>query len=458
MSITGQHEIASVVLQLRSFGVAFGDSVVLNGIDLEVPRAGVVTVMGPGGAGKSTLLRTLAGVNQAQPLMRTWGDALFDGAPLLSTAPPALVGQNAQLVMATVLENLLTTLRERVQLPPREHEAVARVVLEGFDLGFLIPSLRERVVNLPLGAQRLVAVARTLVTEPKLLLLDETTAALPDDAAERVLGLIRKEAERRAILFVTHNRRHAEALGGSMALLAGGRMIEQGPTQRFFSAPQTPVGAQFVRTGSCAVPSPGAKAEDLDDPSMAPARPELTPPAAGAPRGFTWIRRGRLAGTPRPGIVDDVDHDLTLLRLAGVTHLVCLEERQTTPAALLERYGITGIFFPIIDMGAPSLDDAADVCRLMSTLMKRDAVIAVHCRAGLGRTGTMLAAYLIYEGRPALAAVEDVRALQPKFVQSQVQLDFLASFSAHLRGGPRNHAATAAKTTSAPPTKENECP
>lgn len=438
------------ILSLRAFGVAFGDNVVLDGIDLEVPRTGIVTVLGPGGAGKSTLLRTLAGVNQAQPLMRTWGDALFDGEPLLATAPPALVAQNAQLVMATVLENLLTSLRERAQMPPREHEIVARGVLENLGLRALVPALRERVVNLPLGAQRLVAIARTVLSEPRLLLLDETTAALPDDAAERVLALVRAEAERRAILFVTHNQRHAAALGGSMALLAGGRIVERGRTEAFFAAPATPAGAQFVRTGSCAVPSPTARAEDLDDPTSAPVRlTPIPPPSGGAPRGFTWVRRGKLAGTPRPGVVDDVDHDLTLLRLAGITHLLCLEERQTTSAALLERYGITGIFFPIVDMAAPSLEDAADMCRLMATLMQRGAVIAVHCRAGLGRTGTMLAAFLIYEGRAALAAVEDVRLLQPKFVQSQVQLDFLAAFSAHLRKDRRMNAARAATTMSA---------
>jgi atypical dual specificity phosphatase len=178
-------------------------------------------------------------------------------------------------------------------------------------------------------------------------------------------------------------------------------------------------------------------------PAQATAR--IPPPPAGAPRGFTWIKQGKLAGTPRPGIVDDVDHDLTLLKLAGLTHLVCLEERRTVSASLLQSYGITGIFFPIVDMGAPAVEDAAEMCRLLANLIGRGAVVGVHCRAGLGRTGTMLAALLIHGGADALAAVEEIRLLQPKYVQSDAQLEFLAAWLPSTRTSGAKGQVNAAK-------------
>ncbi len=69
------------LLALRGFGVAFRERIILGDIDLEIPDRGVVVLLGPGGTGKSTLLRTIAGFNDANPSLRTWGEALFLGAP-----------------------------------------------------------------------------------------------------------------------------------------------------------------------------------------------------------------------------------------------------------------------------------------------------------------------------------------------------------------------------------------
>jgi len=79
------------ILSLRDYGVAFGDRVVLNAVNLEIDGPGVMVVMGPMATGKSTLLRTIAGINHAVPSFRTWGDAAFAGEPLGTEHAPALV-------------------------------------------------------------------------------------------------------------------------------------------------------------------------------------------------------------------------------------------------------------------------------------------------------------------------------------------------------------------------------
>ncbi|MCA9609854.1 MAG: hypothetical protein KC619_29855, partial [Myxococcales bacterium] len=97
------------LLRLRGFGVAFEQTVVLASIDLDVPSRGIVNLVASAGEGKSTLLRTLAGLNDAQPALRTWGEAIYLGEPL-GAQRPALVQQHARLLTATVRENLVSAL------------------------------------------------------------------------------------------------------------------------------------------------------------------------------------------------------------------------------------------------------------------------------------------------------------------------------------------------------------
>jgi atypical dual specificity phosphatase len=146
------------------------------------------------------------------------------------------------------------------------------------------------------------------------------------------------------------------------------------------------------------------------------------------PRGFLWLKKGLLAGTPRPGIVQDIEYDLDALKRVGVTTLVSLTTRPVDEEVLQSR-GIQGLWMPVKDMQAPGLEEAEQMCRKVAGLMSQGHVVAYHCRAGLGRTGTMLASHLIMEGKSALDALESVRRIEPRWVQSDEQVRFLERFS-----------------------------
>jgi len=137
---------------------------------------------------------------------------------------------------------------------------------------------------------------------------------------------------------------------------------------------------------------------------------------------------------PRPGIVATLEHDLDGLRRLGVSTLVTLEESRTVDPSLLAPLQMASIHFPILDMGAPRLEDAEELCRRIDQLVALGEVVAVHCRAGLGRTGTMLAAQLVFDGESAVGAIERVRRLNPSCIQSDAQVQFLSSFESFLRG------------------------
>jgi atypical dual specificity phosphatase len=433
------------LLDLNGFGVAFGERTVLSHVTLSVPETGIVTLLGPAGTGKSTLLRTLAGFNNSNPSLRTWGEAHYAGQPLTVDEQPALVSQSAKLMMSSVFENIVSGLPERGSLTPARQRELARRLLAGAGLEFLTGSLDEAVVRLPLSVQRHVAILRQAAASPKLLCIDEPTTGLPEAECEPLLDYIHRESERRAILVVLHNQAQARRLGGDIVLLAGGVVQEAQPTHGFFAAPQSVAGREFLRMGTCCVPSPDASPEELDAealaPTVSPAPVRKVVNQSFGPRGFLWLKRGVLAGTPRPGIFFDLRYDLEALKRVGVTALVSLTQTPVEEDVFGE-YGIKCLRAPVPDMGAPGLEQATDLCRAMEHMIADDEVVAVHCRAGLGRTGTVLASYLIWEGADALGALETVRRIEPRWVQSETQAAFLEEFARHI-----------ANTTSAPPTR-----
>jgi atypical dual specificity phosphatase len=335
--------------------------------------------------------------------------------------------------MSSVLENIVSDLSERSRLTSSTKREVGTRLLVEAGLENLLDNLDRPAVELPLSVQRHLAIARTAASDPLLLCVDEPTANLEWKDSLPLLRFLREQGKQRAVIAVTHNQRDAIELGGRTALLAGGAVQSCAPAQRFFEAPASAAAADFVRTGSCSLPSPGARPEDVDESmlSLLPVLPEAATHYVReglGPRGFLWLKKGLLAGTPRPGIVQDIEYDLEALKRVGVTTLVSLTTLPVDPA-LLEQHGIQGLWMPIKDMHAPGVEDAEQMCRKVAGLMSNGHVVAYHCRAGLGRTGTMLASHLIMEGQSAVQALESVRRIEHRWVQSDAQVRFLERFS-----------------------------
>lgn len=441
------------LLELRDFRVAFGERVVLQGLTLQMQHP-CLSILGHAGAGKSTLLRTLAGLNDAQPELKIQGEALYLGRPLGSGPRPWLVGQKARLLLSTVVENVAQALQSRDRMRPAEQrEVVGSLVRE--TLGPAAPSLDARVFDLPLGVQRCLAILRGIAAGARLVMVDEPTAGLEAEEKGQILDLLRRVSRSRGVLLVTHHIGDARTLGGDMLLLVGGRPVEQAPIDRFLAEPRTAAGRRFLETGTCyfegepaadEAAGDGADEASADEASAGAgadedegeAPPERAAPVAPAPAKYLhWVIPGRLLGMPRPGVVRDVDDDLGTLKRMGVTVVVCLEETRTVPEEALTRHGMRLEHVPIDDMGAPSIAAARAACESIHAHLGAGQVVAVHCLGGAGRTGLMLAAYFILLGSSALDALESVRSVQPRFVQSDVQVEFLSSFELECRGaGP----------------------
>lgn len=484
-------------LQVAGLGASFGARVILAEVDFALPARGVTVLLGPSGSGKSTLLRTLADLNAANPRFRRWCSTRYAGQPWRSgLQAPRLVQQQARLMMASTFDAIVELARPRLKLVPHELRDWCRAQVQAFGFPELALMFDQPALQLSPVQQRAVAILREALAEPALLMVDEPTAELEGYEAFVLLELLRQVGQRAAVLMSTHQQQHAQAVAQDMLLLAGGRIAEAQSMEAFQRAPLSLAGQQFLRTGSCAVASPDARAEDLEEgvplppplpaaavaaiseflsdavaaepasepmPAPAPApvpasmpAPAPTPaarpravnpavlvdwqplaadpqavPASRGPNGFAWLVPGRLAGAPQPGVVQSMDFDLKALRGCGVTVLITLTENDL-PQEPLQRHGLRNLHLPVRDHESPTVAQIQMLLARMSAMLRAGEVLAVHCLAGLGRTGTVLAAWLVREGLTADEALRRVRLIDAQYVQSQAQEDLLYAYEVAL--------------------------
>ncbi len=228
---------------LRELRHAYGSRTVLSLDALDILRGEVLAIVGPSGAGKSTLLRLLNFLEAP-----TGGTLEFDGAkvsmqpPLATVRRVTTVFQRPVLLDRSVRENVAFGLGLRGQpADGRVDHALAQVGLTG--LG------RAPAHKLSGGEMQRAALARALVIEPDVLLLDEPTANLDPYNVGLIEGIIAAQNRDRGttLVLVTHNIFQAKRLAHRVALLWDGRLVEINATPVFFDTPADPRSAAFLR-------------------------------------------------------------------------------------------------------------------------------------------------------------------------------------------------------------------
>ncbi|MFI6634654.1 amino acid ABC transporter ATP-binding protein [Nonomuraea fuscirosea] len=223
---------------------------VLRGIDLEVNPHEVVSLIGASGSGKSTLLRC---VN----LLETVDDGTIylDGEEI--TDPRADVDQvRKRLGIVFQAFNLFPhmTVLDNITLAPRQVHRVerARAEEQAYDLLSrfgLAEKARAYPDQLSGGQQQRVAIIRALATQPRLMLLDEVTSALDPALVVEVLGIIRELKESgMTMILTTHEMGFCRDISDTVCFLDGGVLLEKGPPEQIFTAPEQPRTQEFLRS------------------------------------------------------------------------------------------------------------------------------------------------------------------------------------------------------------------
>ena len=235
-------------LVLESVHKSFGENEVLKGIDLTVEPHEVVCLIGASGSGKSTLLRC---VNLVEPIDS--GRVVVEGEEITGRGVDAnrirrrigIVYQAFNLFPhMTVLRNVTLAPREALRQSRAEAEISARTLLDRFGL---LDKQSEYPDRLSGGQQQRVAIVRALAMRPHLMLLDEVTSALDPELVAEVLAVIKELArEGMTMLIATHEMGFARDIAERVCFLDAGRILEQGPPDRIFTAPENPRTRQFL--------------------------------------------------------------------------------------------------------------------------------------------------------------------------------------------------------------------
>ena len=228
----------SALLTIEGVIAGYGRGDILRGIDLRLEDGTVMCLVGPNGAGKSTVLKTLSGLLHPRD-----GRILLDGEDICRMSPAQVlergvvhVAQERTLFpLMTVWDNLLMgghIVRDRAVVRQRADAIAARfaLVLERRD---------DRAGALSGGQQKLVEIARALMLEPRLILLDEPTMGLDPKARHTIFDLVRElNEEGRTVLLVEQNARAGLAIADYGAVLDGGRVALSGPGPRLLDDPR----------------------------------------------------------------------------------------------------------------------------------------------------------------------------------------------------------------------------
>jgi D-xylose transport system ATP-binding protein len=215
------------LLELKGVFKRFGAVTALSGVDFHVSPGEVMALVGDNGAGKSTMIKAIAGIHPIDE-----GQILWEGQPVQINGPK----DSARLGIEVVYQDLALCdnldvvgnlylgreLLHRGVIDEVTMEKNARELLS--TLSIRIPSVRIPIASLSGGQRQVVAIARALIGEPKLVILDEPTAALGVEQTAQVLDLVERLRERDlAVILISHNMADVKAVADTVAVLRLGK-------------------------------------------------------------------------------------------------------------------------------------------------------------------------------------------------------------------------------------------
>jgi putative spermidine/putrescine transport system ATP-binding protein len=231
-------------LHIRNLHKSYGPTTIFTDINIEIGQGQFITLLGPSGCGKSTLLRCIAGLTAVDS-----GQILLDGQDLVPMPPQkrgiGMVFQSYALFPnMTVTQNVAFGLRMQ-KVPGAE---ASKRVAEALELVELNDYAARYPHQLSGGQCQRVALARSLVTRPRLLLLDEPLSALDARIRKHLREQIRAIQRELGLttIFVTHDQEEALVLSDRIVLMNGGQIVQSGDAETLYTAPADAFAAGFI--------------------------------------------------------------------------------------------------------------------------------------------------------------------------------------------------------------------
>ena len=286
---TSKNNQSIIDLETRKVNKHYGDFTAVDSVSLKIEKGSFFSILGPSGCGKTTLLRMIAGFDEPDS-----GDILIQGNSMLGVPankrPANMVFQHLALFpMMSVADNVAYGLKQR-KVDPAEITKRVNNALESVDLG---ASGKKKISQLSGGQKQRIAIARCLVLEPKLLLLDEPLGALDLKLREHMKVELKQMQSRvgTTFIYITHDQSEALVMSNKVAVMNNGAFEQVGTPSDLYYHPETSFVAGFVGDAN----KWKAKVSQVD-------RVSCSTQVANGP-----ILRGKINGTLPIAVGDEVD-------------------------------------------------------------------------------------------------------------------------------------------------------
>ena len=237
--------VPNPIIQVKKLDFFYGKSQALFDINLEVEEKEITALIGPSGCGKSTFLRCLNRMNDEIPDTRLNGEIRIEGQDIYETGTDVVALRQKVGLVFQKPNPFPQSVYNNVAMGPRalnmdaDLDEVVETYLKEVDLWDEIqgdPSVPA--LNLGLGQQQRLCIARTIAVAPEIVLMDEPCSALDPIAIRRIEELMRQLKRNYTIVIVTHNMQQAARVSKRTAFFWLGELIEYAPTQKLFTNPE----------------------------------------------------------------------------------------------------------------------------------------------------------------------------------------------------------------------------
>ncbi len=240
------------MIQLTNIHKSFGKTDVLKGIDLQVNKGDIISILGPSGSGKTTLLRCINFLEKANEGSIEIDDIALDVRHATKKEIVALRKKTAMVFQSynlfqhkTVLQNITEGLVVVQKKNEKEANEIAKTMLAKIGLEHKADAFPSSLSG---GQQQRVGIARALALNPEVILFDEPTSALDPELVGEVLDVIRKIAkEGITMIIVTHEMNFARDISNRVVFMDGGVVVEEGTPRQIFNNPKNDRTKQFLR-------------------------------------------------------------------------------------------------------------------------------------------------------------------------------------------------------------------
>jgi phosphate transport system ATP-binding protein len=242
--------------ETRGLKAAFGENLVIKGIDMKIPPNKITAIMGPSGCGKTTFVRCLNRLHELTPGATVEGEALLDGENIYGKgADPVSVRRRIGMVFQkpnpfptmSIYHNVvagltLSGVRDKKRLDQAAEESLRRAYL----WDEVKNKLKNSGASLSGGQQQRLCIARALAVEPEVLLMDEPCSALDPTATAKIEELMTHLKEKYTIIIVTHNLQQAARVADYTAFFYLGELVEFDATKKMFEAPSRELTERYI--------------------------------------------------------------------------------------------------------------------------------------------------------------------------------------------------------------------